>query len=160
LDLAIAKFGTSEVAILLGDGHGAFGTAASFAAGGLWVDAGDFNGDHNLDLATNVGIMLGDGHGSFGALMNLDGTAIPNFVLAADFNGDGKLDLTFADGGFLFTTDRTGAADTAILLGNGDGTFALAPHFAAGTNPQAIARADFNSDGNLDLAVANSGSNN
>ena len=39
-------------------------------------------------------------------------------------------------------------------------TFNLAVNYAAGTNPQAIVSADFNSDGTLDLATANSGSSN
>jgi len=37
--------------------------------------------------------------------------------------------------------------------------FLEAPQYATGTNPQAVATGDFNGDGNLDLAVANSTSN-
>ena len=48
--------------------------------------------------------------------------------------------------------------DTVFLtLGNGDGTFQAPLSFATGSNPQAIAVSDFNTDGNLDLAVANDG---
>ncbi len=54
--------------------------------------------------------------------------------------------------------------DVGILLGNGDGTFAAQTTFPTGTNPVWIATGNFNSNGgtdtNLDLAVANQGSNN
>src|SRR5262249_37843668 len=38
-------------------------------------------------------------------------------------------------------------------------TFFAPVSYAAGTNPAAVVTADFNSDGRLDLAVANAGSN-
>jgi len=44
-----------------------------------------------------------------------------------------------------------------ILLGNGDGTFTQASGspYPVGQGPDAIAAADFNGDGKLDIAVAN-----
>ena len=47
-------------------------------------------------------------------------------------------------------------AGVSILLGNGDGTFQAARKFDAGAGAFSIAIADFNGDGKLDLAVANS----
>jgi hypothetical protein len=44
----------------------------------------------------------------------------------------------------------------SILLGNGDGTFQPATNVIAGTNPTAIAAADFNADGRADLVTTNS----
>jgi len=41
------------------------------------------------------------------------------------------------------------------LLGNGDGSFQEVIHYDASTNPRVGMIADFNSDGNLDLAFAN-----
>jgi len=42
-----------------------------------------------------------------------------------------------------------------VLLGNGDGTFKPPVLYSAGDEPVAIATADFNHDGNLDLVVGN-----
>jgi len=47
-----------------------------------------------------------------------------------------------------------------MLLGNGLGGFGPATSFAAGSSPRGVALADFDLDGKLDAAVANSGSGN
>src|SRR5262249_13361383 len=67
------------------------------------------------------------------------------------FNGDGLLDLAVAN---------TGSNSASILIGNGNGTFQGAQHFAVGANPRSIILGDFNGDGFPDLATANEGSNN
>jgi hypothetical protein len=41
----------------------------------------------------------------------------------------------------------------SILLGNGDGTFQPPLDYATGKEPSALAAADFNADGKLDLAI-------
>ena len=47
-----------------------------------------------------------------------------------------------------------------MLLGDGDGTFqALGRRFAVGSYPASMVAGDFNGDGRLDLATANSDSN-
>jgi hypothetical protein len=47
-----------------------------------------------------------------------------------------------------------------VLLGDGKGGFSAATNFSVGTSPKSIALSDVNRDGNLDIAVANAGSNN
>ena len=47
--------------------------------------------------------------------------------------------------------------NVSILLGDGTGSFGPATNFPVGTNPLSLAIADFNSDGKLDIAVANVG---
>ncbi|HVI11152.1 MAG TPA: FG-GAP-like repeat-containing protein [Candidatus Binatia bacterium] len=71
----------------------------------------------------------------------------PWWVSVADFNNDGRADLAVAG-----TCCPWGAV--SILLGNGDGTFGQEVNYIAGEAPLSIAVADFNLDGNLDLAVA------
>jgi len=76
----------------------------------------------------------------------------PNSIAVGDFNHDGTLDLAIA-------AAATNTANVVILLGNGDGAFREGSSYTAGTGAVSIVAADFNHDGNLDLAVANSLSN-
>ena len=71
----------------------------------------------------------------------------PVAVVAADFNGDAKADLAIAN---------YDSNTVTVLLGNGVGGFtpAAGSPFPAGTSPISLTSADFNSDGRLDLAVA------
>ena len=138
--------------------------AGSFiAVGSVFVSAavGDFNGDGIPDLAmanyggNNVTVLLGNGSGGFTAAPGNPfavGTW-PWSVAVGDFNGDGVLDLA---------TANSNGDNVTVLLGNGSGGFTPAPGspFSAGTNPRSVAVGDFNGDGILDLATANSGDNN
>jgi hypothetical protein len=72
----------------------------------------------------------------------------PGFIAIADVNHDGKPDIIVAneDDGTL-----------AVLLGDGKGHFSQASGspFQCGPNPNDIAVADMNGDGNPDLVIAN-----
>ena len=50
------------------------------------------------------------------------------------------------------------ASTVSVLLGNGDGTFGPPRHVSVGDGPAGVASADFNGDGNADIAVANTAS--
>jgi len=111
-----------------------------------------------LDLAvanTNsntVSILFGRGNGTFRPRLDFAAGQLPAFVASGDFNDDGKPDLAVAnETGFSTST-------VSILLGNGNGTFQRPLIFAAGSNASFVAVADFNLDGKLDLAVADTGS--
>jgi len=78
----------------------------------------------------------------------------PWSAITGDFNHDGKLDLAVANGSTFGFGGTQG--DISILLGNGDGTFQPAVHYAAGYHPNAIITGDFNGDGKLDLALTDS----
>ena len=64
--------------------------------------------------------------------------------MAADLNGDGKADLIYTDYGATAT-----ASTTHVLLSKGDGTFLAGQTIA--TAGSAIAAADFDHDGHVDL---------
>lgn len=70
----------------------------------------------------------------------------------ADVNGDGHVDFAVAN---------QGSDDVTVLLGNGAGGFSAAAGSPAGVGdgPIAVATADLNRDGKVDLAVANGSSN-
>ena len=77
-------------------------------------------------------------------------------ALFADVNGDGFDDLLVVNAG---TFSASSIGSVSVLLGNGDGTFRSAVEYPVGNNSTAIATGDFNGDGKLDIAVANSGEN-
>jgi hypothetical protein len=71
------------------------------------------------------------------------------FVVSGDFNNDGIPDLAVLSNG------SPGSVD--VFLGNGDGTFQMpaASSSTVGYGPRAMAGADVNGDGLLDLVVVN-----
>jgi len=162
-DLAVANFGTNNVAILLssGGGGGTFLPAVNYVSGDapISVAVGDFNADGRPDLAVanfgsdNVSILLGNLGGTFQSPVNYAAGLGPFSIAVGDFNADGQPDLAVANG---FSDD------ISILLGNigGGGTFPAPVNYAAGIGPSSVAVGDFNADGRPDLAVANRLSNN
>jgi len=72
----------------------------------------------------------------------------PGSIAIADVNHDGKLDLLIAN---------TSSQNLTVLLGDGRGHFRAAPGALCptGPHPNDIALGDFNGDGSLDLAIAN-----
>jgi Bacterial Ig-like domain (group 3)/FG-GAP-like repeat len=150
------EFGGSPT-IFLGKGDGTF----TFSKVAFTLDyfptsvvVGDFNGDGVLDLAfsdlNGVEIALGNGDGTFKETP-ASPIAVPTELYSlqvGDFNHDGKADVAGLDDYF---------GQIVVLLGNGDGTFAVTkatPGVNASFNgPHQIAAADFNGNGMPDLAV-------
>jgi hypothetical protein len=82
------------------------------------------------------------------ARVHLPAATHPTMPLVVDVNRDGNLDIVVANGG---------SGNVSVYLGDGKGSFSQSPGspFPAGQHCADIAAADFNDDGNLDLAIAN-----
>jgi hypothetical protein len=123
------------------------------------VITADFNNDGVLDLAVadalsnKVSILLGNPDGTFGSPIIFQ-AGYPVSIASGDMNGDGNQDLIVAEYG------GTGTGDIGIFLGDGTGHFKLFGAYQAGIEPISLTVADFNGDGNLDVAVANHGNDN
>ena len=148
----------TDVAILLGNGAGGFGTPTSFPAGPLGfysLAAGDFNGDSKLDVVRagydngvstdgELSVLLGDGTGSLGAPHSLHTDGAFNEITLGDFNADGKLDLAASSVNGVW-----------VMMGDGTGSFGPGVRYqTAGSFLVGIKMADFNGDGKTDLVTA------
>jgi len=170
-DFAVVSQNTNTVTVEWSDFNGPFLAGGTYATGNnpSGIAAVDFFGNGQLGLAVvNSGdnaitILLPNGDGTFrpGNTISLPGV-YPTQLVAADFNGDGKIDLavlnTCGSGPAVscFPAPAQFPGSVTILLGNGDGTFSISPtQPTTGHNPGAIASADLNGDGILDLIVMN-----
>jgi streptogramin lyase len=101
-----------------------------------------------------VGVILGHSMPFAIATMYETGNgSAPYSVEVGDFNNDNQLDVVVAN----FGTNEVG-----VLLGFGNGTFAVIMTYSTGngSNPHCVAVADLNDDDQLDIIVANYGTNN
>ena len=202
-DVATASESSGTVSVLLGDGQGKLGGAATYSAGGnpteiatgdfdndgrpdlavsnnqqgslAWlrnlpggtfgpaqavttpgppvrVAAGDVNGDGFDDLASSdfgpdfrdLSVELSDGAGGFGAPIAQTTNGTDFAIVLADVNGNARADAILADGA---------AQTVSVLPGNPDGSLGPARSFDVGSEAARIAVADFDGDGDPDLAV-------
>ncbi|MBY0526875.1 MAG: FG-GAP-like repeat-containing protein [Gemmataceae bacterium] len=152
---AIGNYYDGTVNVFANQGDGTFAlsqtlTAASGTANRMALV--DVNDDSALDLVTanqngnNVSIFFGNGDGTFQAGTNFAAGNGPIAVVAADFDGNNTVDLLTAN-----YNDST----LSLLPGLGDGTFGAPVAIASAVgNPFDLVTADFNGDGNVDVAAA------
>lgn len=154
--------------LVLGNGDGTFQTPTlitGFTTGGVFggIAPADFDKDGKLDFAVvwttggplQLSIYMGDGLGHFTLKSTYSigiGTSHPPLTIATgDVNGDGIPDVIVPD---------SSNGTVAVFLGKGDGTFPNSAEYPAAvpgaTAPTAVAVADLNKDGRLDIVAASS----
>jgi len=164
LDVAIVNYGTSELVILLNYENGSSAIQKYSTGNGSHpssVAIGDFNNDNKLDIAvansdtSNIGIFLGNGNGTFTNQMNYSTGfgSHPQFLVVADLNNDIHPDIVVVDLQYN---------NVLVFKGNGNGSFSNLTTHSTGFNsdPCSIVFADFNNDNEIDIVVANNGTNN
>ena len=95
-------------------------------------------------------VLLDFNHGAFSTVHSYDMQASVAALAVGDFNGDGSLDIVTANN---YYPTLLPANSATILLGDGHGNFRIGGTFPVGNGPAALAVADFNGDGQLDLAT-------
>lgn len=160
VDIITANSAASSAGVLLNTGNGTFQPIARYSTGGNTypqsVATADLNSDGFPDIVTanypanSVSVLLNSGNGTFPAFTTFTtGSAnAPYAVATGDINADGRPDIITAN----YNTNTVG-----LLLGNGNGTFQPIVTFSAGTgtNPQSVAVADVNGDGQSDVITGN-----
>lgn len=144
--------GANTVNVFISRGDGTFEARADYEAafGASHIDLGDVNGDGVVDVVagsfsqSSIRVLLGNGDGSFRAGETFASFASSFGLSLADYNNDGFEDVV-----------RVINSDEVLLhRGNGDGSFTAAITLdISGYGFDTIAVADFNHDGNVDLAM-------
>ena len=151
--------GIDSISVMAGDGHGGFQWLASYPVGLdiACTQVAKFTGNGKYDVvATGTGtfnaqVFLGNGDGTLTPGENLfSGGFGPQCLSIARLTKQGKLDLAVVN-----TSSTSLVGDVAVFDGDSKGHFALHATYPVGIAPWASSVADFNGDGNVDIAVAN-----
>lgn len=172
-DTVVAQRDGESLAVLLGDGRGAFPRQRQIdvtgALRGEHLACGDLDEDGTLDLVVgqhdasyDLILLFGDGRGGFARrappLRPLASSEPHNHGIAlADLNGDRHLDIIALNAG-----GHRGKPDESITVLTGDGKGGFAPAtgspFSLGRMPPHLAVLDLNRDGTPDVATTHEAS--
>ena len=165
LDIAVTDFNSDYVGVFLGYGNGDFAAATKYSSGvgsrPFYISIGDLNNDNRSDIAVvnlgsnNIAVLFGLGNGTFlpGRAYSTGAGSAPHALAIGDFNKDKRLDIVVTNS----ASNKIG-----VFLGNGQENFGSLKTYALidGSQPRSIALEDFNNDGQLDIVVANYGTDN
>ena len=165
--LDVVAMSSGNFVVMLGDGTGKLVASSIIplpnSSSFIGPVISDFNGDTKLDVAVlddshngpgglpRFNVALGNGLGGFGSIVSTSFDASqPAALSGGDLNGDGKMDLVTVNRG----GGNNNEGSISIGLSDGAGHFTMQPNVSArsASNPVAVAFADFNKDGKMDIA--------
>lgn len=165
LDIAVAVWGASDLYILFGPVNESFAHRSTYSTGSgslpVFTYSDDFNHDNYLDIAVvnsgtnSVVIFFGLGDGTFlqGRFFSTGINSRPFSMAVGDFNNDSQLDIVvtnYASNNIVvFLGDVNEPFGTLTIISTG-----------SGSQPHSLAIGDCNNDGQMDVTVANYGTNN
>jgi predicted nucleotidyltransferase len=164
-DLIVVFGAASGIAVFLGNNDGTFANPVPYltgiAAGSIYAALGDFNNDTNLDIvvtnfaSANIIIFSGNGDGTFVQAGNYSTgpRSAPRAVAVVDLDNDGYMDIVVGN---------TGSDNICVFYGYGNLSFTQPMFYLIDPDslPYGLMVRDLNNDGQLDIVMANYGTNN
>lgn len=167
MDIVMANWDDGSISVMLGRGDKTFDDPVDSANGGqlkpINIEVADFDGDGLLDVvasnmeSASISVFYGDGAWTspvtpvvFGLDPDYALRSTARGLTVADFDGDGLPDVacTNWDAGVVHFLKNDGSRSAAAF------TEVIGP-LATGSKPWTVEAADFNGDGNQDVAVSN-----
>ncbi|CAF1645956.1 unnamed protein product, partial [Adineta ricciae] len=164
LDIVVTLQFAHEIIVLQGFSNGSFSSKMNYFLGSdsypTAVSIADLNNNHLLDIVVasysegSLYIFQGYGNGTFvnDVTLSTGFNSLPRSLVIVDFNKDNFKDIAVAN---------SGSDNIRIFFGDTDGSFSDEITLSTGidSSPYAISISDFNNDNQLDIVVANYGSN-
>jgi hypothetical protein len=154
LDIAASSDGAGGAVVLMGTRTGTFSAAIHYRAGYLAykIAAADMNGDGFTDLllsgpSNNVVYLQNNRNGTFGSGVIIAAGNSTNGLAVGDVNRDGRPDIVVAN---------YNEKKVSVIRNLGYSRFASPVSYSVGLYPWAVSLADFDGDGFVDIACANS----
>ncbi|MEA3557637.1 MAG: VCBS repeat-containing protein, partial [Candidatus Thermoplasmatota archaeon] len=167
IDGASADEANFRIVLLRSDGDGGFTTDRYLYDIGAYpfsLRTGDIDSDGDMDLYTSnyfqnsTTLLFNDGSGDFSTMFNeyktiYLGSNMPYDSIIEDVDGDGLKDLVTVNRG-----DTLDPTDTiSVMINDGSYDFDVMSTYEVGTEPTSAVMYDLDSDGDLDIATANTG---
>jgi len=166
-DLVTANTYNNNISVLLRNSSGSFSRTDiplnSANSGPESISLKDLDKDGNLDIISaspsgtnsngSVSVLLGNSNGTFAAQTNYAVGYGASSVAVGDINKDGRNDIVTASRG------SGNGSIPSVLLGNSNGSFAVATNYPLRSNidPTSVAIGDLDLDDDLDVIVSGSG---